>query len=128
MVIFPTQVFMCPFFSSHEDQIGKDTALRICMFMVPVVLTIYCTRLILLFWPIAKLQIGKFGRHYIHMFFCFLFVCRHTFKILILPWPLKMLSFNFSNILDWTGLDLTTDFQCSSRSEIGQQLFLKSSV
>ena len=36
-----------------------------------------------------------------------LVVCRHTFEILMLLWPLKMLSFNFSNVLDWTGLDWT---------------------
>ena len=27
--------------------------------------------------------------------------------VLMLLWPLKMLSFDFCNVLDWTGLDLT---------------------
>ena len=31
---------------------------------------------------------------------------RHTFDILMLLWPLKMLSFNFCNVLDWTMVDL----------------------
>ena len=39
--------------------------------------------------------------------FIWSFGCRHTYDIVMLLWPLKMLTFNFCNVLDWTGLDLT---------------------
>ena len=43
---------------------------------------------------------------YSFVFLCF-FRRRHTFDILMLLCPLKMLSFNFCNVMNWTRLDLT---------------------
>ena len=57
--------------------------------------------------PVQPL-IGKSGRLYIRVVVWSvgqLYVMVAT--VLMLLWPLKMLSFNFSNFLNWTGLGLT---------------------